>query len=179
MRRWIGWTGLLMCVLVASVVALPTPAAAWVAFAKITTATGGAIDGGVTLKGFEKQIEVLGIGNRLDLPVTSTTSGGTAAGALQRGRFQIVKKFDQATPRLVTVMGATTSLTSVEITIFKRLASGVDVPGFKIVLTNALITQLDTTYDPGADPSTLEKLEFFYQRLTWTDLITGATGNTP
>ena len=178
MRRLIGWTGLLMCVLVAGVVALPTPAAAWVAFAKITTAA-GVIDGGVTAKGFEKQIEVLGVGNRLDLPVSTAPGGGTAAGALQKGRFQIVKKFDAATPRLVTTMGATTSLTSVEITIFKRLSTGVDVPGFKIVLTNGLISQIDTTYDPGADPSTLEKLEIFYQKLTWTDLITGATGSTP
>jgi type VI secretion system Hcp family effector len=167
-----------MSLLVASVVALPTPASAWVAFAKITTST-GVIDGGVTAKGFEKQIEVLGVGNRLDLPVTTSSGGGTAVGALQKGRFQIVKKFDQATPKLVTTMSAATSLTSVEVTIFKRLSTGVDVPGFKIVLTNALISQLDTTYDPGADPSTLEKLEIFYGKLTWTDLITGATGSTP
>ena len=179
MRRWIGWTGLLMCVLVASVVALPTPAAAWVAFAKITTAT-GVIEGGATQKGtFDRQIEVLGIGNRLDLPVQSSSVGGTSVGALQKGRFQIVKKFDVATPRLVTAMSTVTSLTSVEITIFKRLSTGVDVPGFKIVLTNALISQIDTTYDPGADPSTIEKLEIFYGKLTWTDLITGQTGSTP
>jgi type VI secretion system Hcp family effector len=167
-----------MSLLVASVVALPTPASAWVAFAKITTST-GVIDGGVTAKGFEKQIEVLGVGNRLDLPVTTSSGGGTPVGALQKGRFQIVKKFDQATPKLVTTMSAASSLTSVEVTIFKRLSTGVDVPGFKIVLTNALISQLDTTYDPGADPSTLEKLEIFYGKLTWTDLITGATGSTP
>jgi type VI secretion system Hcp family effector len=165
-------------VVVAGVVALPTPASAWVAFAKITTAS-GVIDGGVTVKGFEKQIEVLGVGNRLDLPVQTSTGGGTAVGTLQKGRFQIVKKFDAATPKLVTTMSAATSLTAVEITIFKRLTSGADVPGFKIVLTNALISQIDTTYDPGADPSTIERLEIFYQKLTWTDLITGATGSTP
>jgi len=53
------------------------------------------------------------------------------------------------------------------------------VPGFKITLTGAVIVQVDTTYDPGADPSTIEKLEILYEKLQWTDLVTGATGSTP
>jgi type VI secretion system Hcp family effector len=166
-----------VCALVAGIVMLPAPARAWQAFAKLTTAA-GTIDGDVTLKGFEKQISVLGLGNRLDLPVESSTTGGISVGRLQLGSFQMLKGFDIATPKLVTTMATGAQLTKVEITIFKTTPTG-NVPGFKITLTNAFITHMDTTYDPGADPSTIERLEFFYQKLQWTDLITGATGSTP
>ena len=173
MRRLIGWTGLVMCVLVAGVVALPTPASAWVAFAKITTAT-GPISGGVIQKGLEGQISVLGLGTGLAVNFDSGIKG-----PLEKDPFVIVKAFDTATPKLLTAISAGTTLTSVEITIFKTTPTGTSVPGFKILLTNAAILKLDTTYDPGADPSTLEKLALSYAKLTWTDLITGATGGTP
>ena len=80
---------------------------------------------------------------------------------------------------LIKRFGSRTVLSKVEITIFKTTATGTSVPGFKITLTNALITQIDTTYDPGSDPSTLEKIELAYQNFKWTDLITGATGSAP
>jgi hypothetical protein len=38
---------------------------------------------------------------------------------------------------------------------------------------------METIYDPAATPSALEKVELFYQKLQWTDLITGAIGSTP
>ena len=171
------WNGLVMCALVAGIVALPAPAAAWVAFAKVTTST-GTIDGDSTAKGYEKQIVVLGLGNRLEVPI-ATGTGGVSVGKLGLGRFQIVKAFDIATPKLVAQIGLGSSLPKVEITIFKTTTTGTSVPGFRITLTNAIVTQLDTTYDPGADPSTIEKVELFYPKLQWTDLITGAIGSTP
>jgi type VI secretion system Hcp family effector len=162
-----------VCALVAGIVMLPAPARAWQAFAKLTTAA-GVIEGDSTVNGFEKQITVLGLGNRLERSVDST--GGI--GKFERGLFQMIKGFDRATPKLITTMAANAQVTKVEITIFKNTPTG-NVPGFKITLTNAFITQVDTTYDPGADPSTHERLEFFYEKLQWTDLITGATGSTP
>ena len=176
------WNGLRSVVVVAAVViglVMPTPASAWVAFAKITTTAGTTIDGDATAKGYEKQIVVLGVGNRLELPVSTGTTGSATVGRLQAGPFQIVKGFDSATPKLVALVGIGVSLPKVEITIFKKLVDNTSIPGFRITLTNAILTQLDTTYDPGADPSTLEKIELFYTKLQWTDLVTGATGSTP
>ena len=175
MRRWNGLSGLLVCGLVAGMVALPTQAAAWVAFAKITTSN-GTITGGATQKGYEGQIEVLGLGSSLDLPVESSPTTGVSVGRLQLGRFQFVKVFDIATPRLVTQVASSLSLPKVEFTIFKTTTTGTSVPGFRITLTNAILTKLEPIYDPGATPSTLEKVELFYNTYQWTDLITGATG---
>ena len=179
MTRWNGLRSIVVVAAVAIGLVMPTPASAWVAFAKITTSAGTTIDGDSIAKGYEKQIVVLGVGNRMDLPVTTSTTGGASVGRLQLGGFQIVKGFDSATPKLVTAMGVGNGLPKVEITIFKTTTTGTSVPGFKITLSNAIITQMDTTYDPGATPSTLEKIELFYTKLQWTDLITGATGSTP
>ena len=175
MRRWSVLNGVVMCALVAGIVALPAPARAWQAFAKVTTST-GTIDGDAIDKGFERQITVLGLGNRIDRPLDAT---GAPTGAVKAGPLQMVKRFDIATPKLVTAAAVGSVLSKVEITIFKTTATGTSVPGFKITLTNALITQIDTTYDPGSDPSTLEKIELAYQNFKWTDLITGATGSAP
>ena len=177
MTRWNGLRSVVVAAVVIGLV-MPTPAAAWVAFAKITTSAGTTIDGDVTAKGYEKQIAVLGVGNRLEMPI-STSSGSPTVGRLQAGPFQIVKGFDSATPKLVALVGIGVAQPKVEITIFKKLADNTSIPGFRILLTNAVLTQIDTTYDPGADPSTLEKIEFFYTKLQWTDLVTGATGSTP
>src|SRR6185436_10516490 len=127
MRRWSGLSGLVMCGLVAGMVALPTQAAAWVAFAKITTST-GTITGGATQKGYEGQIEVLGLGSSLDLPVESSPTTGVSVGRLQLGRFQFVKAFDIATPRLVTQVASSSSLPKIEFTIFKTTTTGTSVP---------------------------------------------------
>ena len=179
MRRWSGLWAVMACVVVAGIVALPAPARAWQAFAKITNSQGVAIDGGSDVKGFEKQIVVLGLGNNLHLPVaTDPGGGGASVGRLQVGPIQMVKGFDIASPKLVTQIGTGTAL-KVEITLFKTNATGTSVPGFKILLTGALLTEMDASYDPSATPSAIEKLEFVYQKLTWTDLTTGATGSTP
>ena len=178
MRRWSGLWGVVAGVLVAGIVALPAPARAWQAFAKITTSTGAVIDGDSTVKGFEKQIVVLGLGNGLALPIIVDASGGLSVGRVKVGPLQLVKAFDIATPKLVTAAAAATSL-KVEVTLFKTTATGASVPGFKLTLTGAFLTQMDATYDPGAQPSAVEKLEFFYQKLVWTDLSTGLTGSTP
>jgi len=165
--------GVVVCALVVGVMMLPAPARAWQAFAKVTTAV-GVIAGDVTLKGFENQIAVLGLGNQLN--VTVDAIGGTSK--FKTGEFQIAKTFDIATPKLITAMATNTLLTKVEITIFKQTPTG-SLPGFKITLTNATITNLDTTYNPGTDPAAVERIEMVYQKLTWVDLITGATGSTP
>ena len=178
MTRWNGLRSAVVVAAVAIGLVMPTPAAAWVAFAKITTSAGTTIDGDVTVKGYEKQIAVLGVGNRMELPL-SIASGSPTVARLQAGPLQIVKGFDSATPRFVALVGIGVALPKVEITIFKKVSADTSIPGFRITLTNAILTQMDTTYDPGADPSTLEKVEFFYARLQWTDLVTGATGSTP
>src|SRR5438552_10604498 len=147
MRRWSVLSSVVMCALVAGIVALPAPARAWQAFAKVTTST-GTIDGDATDKGFEKQITVLGLGNRIDRPLDAT---GTPSGALKAGPLQMVKRFDVATPKLVTAAAVGSVLSKVEITIFKTTTTGTTVPGFKNTLTNALITQVSTPYDPGPD----------------------------
>jgi type VI secretion system Hcp family effector len=164
-----------MCVLVASTVALPAPAAAWIAFGKITNATTGAlIAGGVTQKGQEGSIQVLGIGNRVQLPTDQAS--GLPSGKVKISPFEMVKPWDPATPKLVTAIANATPL-KVEITIFKTTATGTSVPGFNITLTGAILSELDTSYDPGAESSAVEKLLFTYQKFQWTDLITGATGS--
>jgi type VI secretion system secreted protein Hcp len=178
MKRWTVWA-MSMGLLLAAVLAVPAPARAWQAFAKITTASGTVIDGDSTVKGFEKQIVVLGLGNQMARTITLDSGGGLAVGKLTLGTLQVVKAFDIASPRLVTAIANAQPLSKVEITLFKTTATGTSVPGFRITLTNALVSNVETTYDPGATPSALEKLEFFYQKLQWTDLTTGAIGSTP
>ena len=170
MTHWSRWSSIVMCALVATVIVLPTSADAWTAFAKVTAST-GVIDGDATDVGFEKQIVVLGLGNSLERPFTNTG----IAGSMKMGPIQVVKKFDIATPKLMQALALNTVLTKVEITIFKKTTTNTSAPAFKITLTNASLTQVDTTYDPGADPSAIEKLEMIYQKLEWTDLISGLT----
>ena len=170
MTHWSRWSSIVMCALVATIVALPTSAHAWIAFAKVTSAT-GVIDGDATDQGFEKQISLLGLGNSIERPFTSTG----IAGALKMGPLQMVKRFDIATPKLLAAAATATSLTKVEITIFKKTTTNTTAPAFKITLTNAQIVQIDSTYDPAADPSAVEKIEMIYTKLEWTDLISGTT----
>lgn len=177
MRRWSGLWAVMAGVVVAGIVALPAPARAWQAFAKITTSTGATIDGDVTLKGFEKQINILGLGNQLERDF-SIGSAGPVEGKLNVGPFDLVKAFDIASPKLIAAMAASTILSKVEITIFKTTPTG-SAPGFKLLLTNAHLLKIGVTYDPGATPSALEKVELLYQKLTWTDLTSGVTGSTP
>ena len=172
MTYWNRWTTVVMCVLVVTIVVLPGSAHAWIAFAKITTSTNVIIDGDATEKGFEKQIAVTGIGNRIERAVSST---GTASGALVKGPLVLVKGFDIATPKLFEAAALAMVLKTVEITIFKTTTTGTNVPGFKIILTDATLTQVDTAYDPGATPSTIEKLEFIYSKIEWRDLLTGTS----
>ena len=89
------------------------------------------------------------------------------------GPLQMVKRFYIATLKLLAAAAAATSLTKVEITIFKKTTTNPTAPAFKITLSSAQITQVDTSYDPGADPSAVEKLELIYQKFEWTDLISG------
>jgi type VI secretion system secreted protein Hcp len=178
MKRWIGWS-VAMCVLVGGVLGLPAPARAWQAFAKITLSTGAVIEGDSTVKGFEKQIVIVGLGNQMSRAIAVESGGGIAVGKLDLGALHFVKAFDIASPRLLTAIANAQSLSKVEITLFKTTTTGTSVPGFKITLTNALVTNMETIYDPAATPSALEKVELFYQKLQWTDLITGAIGSTP
>jgi type VI secretion system Hcp family effector len=170
MTKLTRWSSIVVCVLVVMVVVLPTSADAWIAFAKVTAST-GVIDGDATDVGFEKQIVLVGLGNVIERPFTTTG----IAGAMRMGPIQLVKKFDIATPKLMAALALNTSLTKVEITIFKKTTTNTTAPAFKITLTNASLTQVDSTYDPGADPSVIEKLEMIYQKLEWTDLISGQT----
>jgi type VI secretion system Hcp family effector len=178
MKRRNGW-GWAACVLIAGLVAVPSPALAWQAFARITTSSGQVIAGDSTAKGFEKQIVVLGLGNQLTRGVSTDSSGGISLGKLAVGPLQLVKAFDIASPQLVVIAGNGQLLSKVEITLFKTTTTGTSVPGFRITLTNAFLSSMETTYDPGGTPSALEKLELHYQKMTWTDLITGASGSTP
>jgi len=175
MKRW-TIRAMSMGLLLAAVLALPAPARAWQAFAKITTSSGTAIEGDSTVKGFEKQIVVLQLGNQLARAIVLDSSGGVGVGKLSLGKLEVVKAFDVATPRLVTAIANAQALSKVEITLFKTTATGASVPGFRITLTNALVSNLETSYDSD---SARERVEFFYQKLQWTDLITGATGSTP
>ena len=174
MKRW-RWSGVVVvCALVAAVVMLPGPAAAWQAFAKVTSATGTLINGEVNLKGFEGQIELLALGNELTQPLDPAS--GLPSSKLRLGLFQMAKKFDIATPKFITAMATNTKLKTVEITIFKTTPTG-SAPAFKIVLADSLIANMETTYNVGTDPSAVERLELAYTKLTWTDLLTGATGS--
>ena len=178
MKRWTV-RAMSIGLLLAAVLALPAPARAWQAFAKITTSSGTVIEGDSTVKGFEKQIVILGLGNQLARTIVLDSSGGVGVGKLNLGALQVVKAFDIASPRLLTAIANAQALSKVEITLFKTTATGTSVPGFRVTLTNALVSNMETTYDPGATPSALEKIEFFYQKLQWTDLTTGAIGSTP
>jgi type VI protein secretion system component Hcp len=91
--------------LVAGMVALPAPARAWQAFAKLTTST-GTIDGDATAKGFEKQIVVVGLGNRIERP--------TDLGRIQLGPLEMVKGFDVATPKIVVAVATSQVLPKVD-----------------------------------------------------------------
>lgn len=170
MTQWSRWSSIVMFALVATVVVLPTSAEAWIAFAKVTAST-GVIEGDATDVGFEKQIVVLGLGNVMERPFSTTG----ISGAMRMGPIQVVKKFDIATPKLMQALALNTVLTKVEITIFKKTTTSTSTPAFKITLTNASLTQVDTSYDPGTDPSAVEKLEMIYQKLEWTDLLSGLT----
>ncbi len=113
MRRWSGRRGVVVCALVAGMMALPAPARAWQAFAKLTTST-GTIDGDATAKRFEKQIVVVGLGNRIERP---TADAGQVA-KLQLGPLQMVKGFGVATPKIVVAAATGLALTKIEITLF-------------------------------------------------------------
>jgi type VI secretion system Hcp family effector len=176
MKHWSGWWGVVACALVAGIAAFPAPASAWQAVAKVTTSSGTVIEGDSVLKGYEKQIVILGLGSSAQRPGTSfSVLSGAVVAKLKAAPLQLVKVFDIATPALVGNLGSGTGISRVEITIFKSTTTGI-APGFKITLSPAFLISMETTYDPGATPSALEKLEFAFRTLVWTDLTTGRTG---
>jgi type VI secretion system secreted protein Hcp len=131
------------------------------------------IDGDSVVKGHEGAIDILGFtsGVQTDPPA----AGGAGVGKPQFFQIVVSKNIDKTSP--VLMVGCATGK------IFKTASLSTAKVGtnstkdfFKIVLTNATITKVETTVSSGNSDKLTEYVELSFQKIQWTITTTNSKG---
>jgi type VI secretion system secreted protein Hcp len=141
------------------------------AYMTVTDRNGAVIAGGVTIKGHEKSMQVLGFSHEIVSPRDPAT--GQATGKRQHKPLLVTKPLDQSTPLLFQALVRGDTLKSVEIKFYSTGVDGREVNTYTILLTNVHITSLSTSLPDVRDPqkagySESDALSFVYEKITWT-----------
>lgn len=145
-----------------------TASSASPAFARVTGATQGSIAGSSEVVGHEGEIVVESFESSLVLPVKEKT--GRPGRKLTPGSIGIVKGLDRATPKLLQALATNERLT-VEIDFAGAGGEGAPLVFYRLVLTDAIVTEIHSTDD--ADSTPREKVTFAWERLKSIDLLNG------
>jgi len=139
------------------------------AYATIMGQRQGWIQGDVTQKGREGQIEVNGFGHSIIVPTDPAT--GMATGKISHRPVKIVKPIDKSTPKLSGAMATNENLTSVIIRFWKPGLTGSEVQYYTVTLTNAHIVSVAPSTSDDSTMLDQEIVSFVYQsiKLTYTD----------
>ena len=130
----------------------------------------GDIKGGATEKGREGSIPLISVAYEVDAPFDSAT--GQASGKRVHKPITIVKVIDQASPRLLQALVTNEVLTSVKIEFWRPVPEAA-APYFIIMLTNAALAGIALAPSSEDASNEYERVEFTYQKITWTYLETG------
>jgi len=146
------------------------------AYMKIVGAKSGAIKGGVTQKGREGTIQVVGFSHEITVP--RNAQSGLPTGQRMHKPLIVTKELDQSTPLLYGVLRNNENLTSVTINFYTatlKTASGMSssVQHYTIKLTDASIAAIDALMAEDSHAQTTkgdatEKISFTYQAIEWT-----------
>jgi type VI secretion system secreted protein Hcp len=137
----------------------------------------GQIKGGVTQKGRENTIQVVGYSHEIVSP--RDPQSGLPTGQRMHKPLIITKQLDKSTPILYQILCTNENLLSVTIQFWTpqlKTASGMSsssVQHFTIKITNANIAQIQASseYDSHAETKSgeeTEKISFTYQKIEWT-----------
>jgi type VI secretion system secreted protein Hcp len=136
----------------------------------------GQIKGGVTQKGREDSVQVVGYSHEIVSP--RDPQSGLPTGQRMHKPLIITKQLDKSTPIFYNVMCNNENLTSVTVKFWSaqiKSATGVStqVQHFTVKLTNANISEIRalSEYDSHTETKSgeeSEKISFTYQKIEWT-----------
>ena len=119
-------------------------------------------------------IQVIGFGHNLTIPIDPGT--GQPGGKRAHAPLTVIKYSDGATPLLYQALVTNEMLNLVILKFFQLQGGGGGTLQhyFTIQLDNANLVDIRSSLGSGAAPSIIESLSFVYQRITWTNELTGA-----
>lgn len=149
--------------------------------------TAAGVQGAIALNGFTSKA----------INTTSIAAGGAGAGKAQISPIQVLKDFDNCSPRIFADVVTGQHLQQVTIFFTRASKSGKEQPFFKITLTDVLITGIEATtvartgaedlrniQDATApevntgDPTALQEIvTLTFRKIELTDVVTGTTVN--
>lgn len=137
--------------------------AAYDAFLKISGITGESTDPAHT-----NEIPVLSFSFGMSNPATigSGGAGGISAGKVSFSDLNIMKTVDAASVPLALACAQGTHFSTVTLTL--RDQSGGQVEFYKVKLTEALITSVQTSGSAGGDTRPTESISIAFQKIEWT-----------
>ena len=145
------------------------------AYLRLKGKTQGDIKGSVTQKGREGTIAVHAYHHKITSP--RDPASGLATGKRQHGAFTIIKETDRSTPLLFSVLITNEALPTWELKCWTPRISastgvGAEVNHFTIVLTNAMITGIESIMENNlqaeeANLPQMEEVTFAYQKIQW------------
>jgi len=129
------------------------------------------IDGEVTLKGREGQIEVFALNHEVAAPFDAAS--GQTTGKRVHNPVKVVTRISRATPLIAQALGNNQVIPKIEVFFWNASPNGIEQNYFKITIENCRVSSR-RLWDPNKlDPATanyipLEELAFVYQKITWT-----------
>lgn len=140
---------------------------AMLGYITITGDEQGAIEGSSTHEMHLNEIEVLKLDHQIEV------QGATTAGQVAHGSLKINKLIDKSSPKLAQALCTREVLSEIIITWYHHNANGERELAYKIVLENALITNLNAWtphfYEQSQEEFRLmEDVCFSYEKILWS-----------
>jgi len=142
--------------------------AAWPATRYIIT-----VEAEFSQQGAVGPFEIYNWGQEIIAPIDAAS--GLPTGKRQHKPFVITKELDAASPLLYQALVTNETISSLTVRVFKQSKSPRNL-AFVIKLANARVIGVSKTADADkkTDGFELEKLQFVYQSIEWTDVKSGA-----
>lgn len=132
------------------------------AYLKLKGQKQGEIKGSVTQKGRENSIMVIAVSHEILSP--RDAASGLATGRRQHKPFVITKELDKSSPLIFQALVNNEVFPSLEMTVFKANAKGVEAPEYTIRLVNAKIVSVRLVQ---VDGKLAQEVSFTYQKFYW------------
>ena len=159
------------------------------AFLTITGKTQGLITAGafteesvgnVHQAGHENEILVQSFSHEVTIP--RDPQSGQPTGKRVHKPLRVSKRFDKASPLILTALTTGEVLTSCTLKLFRTSTAGAQEHYYTIDLEDAVIVHVHMTMadcqDPAMEHSThMEDVYFTYRKITWTHEVSGTSGS--
>jgi len=113
-------------------------------------------------------IEIIDFDTKIEQPTTAAkgTGGGAAAGKANFDDFKIVKKMDNATPKISVACAAGTAIKEIKIELCR--AGGEELKFMEYILTNSIISSHQVYKKNEEDNLPTETVTFNFGKIKWT-----------